>query len=303
MISVVIPLYNKEKQIAKTLKTVLDQTFQDFEIVIVNDGSTDNSITEVEKFSDPRIRLIHQENAGVSAARNKGIAEAKGEYIALLDADDEWKPDYLETQMKLATKYPECEIFVTGYEFKNEFGELKRSVLRNMPFTTETGILSNYFHVASTSDAPIWTSAVMVERKLLQDIEGFPLGITSGEDLLTWARLAVRSKIAFCYSPKAIYYTPTTGPTGKVPVDLKSTNDTVGTELIKLANKYPDKGIEEYVSYWYKMRAAINIRRKDRFAAFKCAKKSLKFNPKNLKSRIIITLCIMPAFVIKKIMK
>ena len=77
MISVVIPLYNKEKQIKRTLQSILAQTFQDFEIVIVNDGSIDNSIIEVEKVKDSRIRLIHQKNTGVSAARNKGIEEAK----------------------------------------------------------------------------------------------------------------------------------------------------------------------------------------------------------------------------------
>lgn len=82
MISVVIPLYNKEKSIASTLQTVLNQTFTDYEIVIVNDGSTDNSVIEVEKVQDDRIRLIHQQNAGVSAARNRGIEEAKGELIA-----------------------------------------------------------------------------------------------------------------------------------------------------------------------------------------------------------------------------
>ncbi|MQN34111.1 glycosyltransferase family 2 protein [Prevotella copri] len=79
MISVVIPLYNKEKQIAKTLQTVLNQTYQNFEIVIVNDGSTDGSVEEVLRISDSRIRLVNQENGGVSAARNRGIDEAKGE--------------------------------------------------------------------------------------------------------------------------------------------------------------------------------------------------------------------------------
>ena len=89
IISVVIPLYNKKKQIAYTLQSVFTQTFQDFEIVVVDDGSTDNSVEEVEKFDDSRIRLIHQTNAGVSAARNRGIGEARGELIAFLDADDE----------------------------------------------------------------------------------------------------------------------------------------------------------------------------------------------------------------------
>ena len=101
MISVVIPLYNKEKSIASTLRTVLNQTFSDYEIVIVNDGSTDGSVEEIEKVQDDRIRLVHQPNAGVSAARNRGIEEAKGELNAFLDADDEWKPDYLATQYHL----------------------------------------------------------------------------------------------------------------------------------------------------------------------------------------------------------
>ena len=98
MISVVIPLYNKEEQIADTLQSIFEQTFQDFEIVIVDDGSTDNSVEEVEKFTDSRIRLIHQINAGVSAARNRGIEEARGELIAFLDVENEWKREYFATQ-------------------------------------------------------------------------------------------------------------------------------------------------------------------------------------------------------------
>ena len=93
MISIVIPLYNKEQQIGKTLESVFAQSFQDYEVVIVNDGSTDKSVEIVEGMADKRIRLINQKNSGVSAARNKGIQESRGEYIAFLDADDEWKPD------------------------------------------------------------------------------------------------------------------------------------------------------------------------------------------------------------------
>ena len=98
MISVVIPLYNKEKQIRATLESVLSQAFQDFEIVIVNDGSTDRSVEEAAAVCDKRIRVVHQKNAGVSAARNRGIEEARGEFIAFLDADDRWKSEYLQAQ-------------------------------------------------------------------------------------------------------------------------------------------------------------------------------------------------------------
>lgn len=95
MISVVIPLYNKAHTIVNTLSTVINQIYTDFEIVIVNDGSTDNGVnTIVQHFSDPRIRIINQPNAGVSAARNRGVQESIYQYIAFLDADDEWHPDY-----------------------------------------------------------------------------------------------------------------------------------------------------------------------------------------------------------------
>ena len=113
MISVVIPLYNKEKQVKQTLRKVLEQTFSDYEIIIVNDGSTDSSAEIAREFEDHRIKVIDQENAGVSAARNRGIKEAKGNFIAFLDADDEWDKDYLAAQHQLTIDYPQCDVFAT----------------------------------------------------------------------------------------------------------------------------------------------------------------------------------------------
>lgn len=100
-ISVVIPLYNKAFSIEKTLKTVLQQTFSDFEIVIINDGSTDNSAEIVESIKDCRVQLYHQENQGAAAARNFGIEKSNGNLIAFLDADDFWNPNHLEELYKL----------------------------------------------------------------------------------------------------------------------------------------------------------------------------------------------------------
>src|SRR5690554_2358538 len=106
MFSVVIPLYNKEKYISLTLKSVLNQSFKDFEILIVNDGSTDRSVEVVKKFDDSRIRLVDQPNAGVSAARNKGIKEAKFDWVAFLDADDRWDVEFLSEIANAIKKYP-----------------------------------------------------------------------------------------------------------------------------------------------------------------------------------------------------
>ena len=205
MISVVIPLYNKEKQIAYTLQSVFNQTFQDFEIVIIDDGSTDGSVAEVEKFSDSRIRLIHQQNAGVSAARNRGIGEAKGELIAFLDADDEWKPEYLASQYYLYQKYPDCSVYACNYEFRDLDGKVTPTIIRKLPFSGDVGILTNYFEVASCSNPPICSISIMVKKQAIQDIGGFPVGIKSGEDLLTWARLAIENNIAYSSRSMAIY--------------------------------------------------------------------------------------------------
>lgn len=303
MISVVIPLYNKHNLIAKTLQSVFAQTFTDYEIVIVDDGSTDGSAEVVQSIKDSRIKLIRQKNSGVSAARNRGIKESTGDYIAFLDADDEWKSDYLNTLYNLILQYPEANIFTTRYEFKNELNQCHDNVVNRIKFEGENGIIDNYFDIAISSDPPLWTSAVVASKKALESIGGFPLGVTSGEDLITWARLATKYKIAYSKKICAVYYTPTTGPTGIVPVDLKSTHDYVGTNLIKLYRESKFKGLRNYIAYWYKMRGVINIRRRNRWAAAKCALKAIRFNALEWKGWVLLGLSVSPDFLIKKIMK
>ncbi|MGN0236550.1 MAG: glycosyltransferase family 2 protein [Lepagella sp.] len=302
MISVVIPLYNKEALIGRTLESVLAQSYQDFEVVVVNDGSSDGSAAVVESFADPRIRLIRQENAGVSAARNRGIAEARGEFIALLDGDDIWRPDYLATVANLIERYPQCGVFATGYEFVDEFNRISPLIIRNLSFNDRDGVLDNYFHVASTSHPPLWTSIVTARKSAFEAVGGFPVGVTSGEDLLTWARLACRYQIAYSTRVEAQYFTPTTGITGKVPADLRTTKDAVGLALNSLSKEYRDKGVDEYVSFWYKMRAVINLGHLYRSSAFRCAAKALRYKPTNLKALSLLILSISPKLIINKIL-
>ena len=115
MITVVIPLYNKAHTIKDTLNTVLNQTYSEYEIIIVNDGSTDNGVQIIkDNFNDKRIRIINQKNFGVSVARNRGIKEAKYNYIALLDADDNWHPDYLSIMQDAINKYPNSSLICSG---------------------------------------------------------------------------------------------------------------------------------------------------------------------------------------------
>ena len=303
MISVVIPLYNKEKQIACTLQSVFEQTFQNFEIVIVDDGSTDNSVEEVEKFDDSRIRLIHQTNAGVSAARNRGIEEASGELIAFLDADDVWMPEYLATQYGLYQKYPEGSVYASNYEFRDSEGKVTPTIIRKLPFEGEDGILSNYFEVASCSHPPICSISIMVKKTAIQAIGGFPLGIKSGEDLLTWARLAVSGVIAYSRKSLAMFIRDEGLFNKDQQLRVPEKEDIVGQELKKLYNiNRHIIGLNKYVALWHKMRTRIFIDKKDRRKAIKECLISMKYNM-NVKILVFLVLIFLPSSFSRKVFK
>lgn len=302
-ISVVIPLYNKEKQIAHTLQSVFKQTFQDFEVVVVDDGSTDSSVAEVEKFSDSRIRLIHQKNAGVAAARNRGIEETKGDLVAFLDADDEWKPEYLAAQYHLSQKYPDCSVFACNYEFRDTKGKVTSTIIRKLPFTGEDGILSNYFEVASCSHPPLWTSAVVVKKPAIQAIGGFPVGIKSGEDLLTWARLAVNDKIAYSKISLAVFIRDEILFNKDQKQRIPEVEDIVGKELLNIyAENRTMRGLNSYLALWHKMRTRIFIEKGHRRLALKECLISMKYDI-NIKIIVFFVLIILPISFSKKIFR
>ena len=279
MISVIIPLYNKEAGIATALRSVLAQTYQDFEVIIVDDGSTDGSVAVVATFDDPRIKLIHQQNAGVSAARNRGIEEAKGEYVAFLDADDEWMPEYLETQQNLTIIYPQCDIFATNYEFHNEDKLVTFPCIKRLLIHKDDGVLENYFEVASFSSPPLWTSAILVRKNKIQEIGYFPVGVTLGEDLLTWARLACKYSIAYTKKPLAIYNFRTQKQL-VTPRRAPDTDDLVGRELHKLYQEYSSiPFLGSYIALWHKMRMVTYVRlnmKKEATVEYKQIKKYVK---------------------------
>ena len=116
MISVVIPLFNKADSIQATLQSVCSQTFTDFEVIVVDDGSTDDGGIVVEQYPDDRIRVFHKNNSGVSSARNRGIQESLGQYIALLDADDQWDKHYLQEQVRMIQDFPEAAMWGINFQ-------------------------------------------------------------------------------------------------------------------------------------------------------------------------------------------
>lgn len=204
-ISVVIPLYNKEKYVKRAINSVLNQTYQEFEIIVINDGSSDNSEAKVKEINDNRIKLITQENAGVSAARNRGIKEAKYELIAFLDADDAWKPQFLETIQRLRNNYPQAGIYGTAYEYQMPSGKKIPANFNSIPNTDWEGIIDDYFK-ASIKNQLLWTSAVAIPKKVFNDVGYFTVGMTRGEDLDMWLRIVMKYQVAFSNKICSIYH-------------------------------------------------------------------------------------------------
>lgn len=183
MFSVVIPLYNKELSITNTVQSVLDQTCQDFEVVIINDGSTDSSVKAVEAINDNRICLIHQENQGVSAARNRGIKEAKYEWIAFLDGDDLWETNHLEEIQKMMDAFPGENVYVTSFEYSNG-----RKMFKH-PRQTPIFKIENYFKEAIKENI-VSSSNIVIHKNCFDKAGAFNEVLKCGEDLDLWARLA-----------------------------------------------------------------------------------------------------------------
>ncbi|MBD3582677.1 glycosyltransferase family 2 protein [Flavobacterium selenitireducens] len=196
-ISVIIPLFNKQRHIFRTLESALAQT-GDFEIIVVNDGSTDGSQHEVQKFSDPRIRYFKTENKGVSAARNLGISKSQGVIIAFLDADDLWLPAHLHNLERLYSDFPEAGLLCTNYARYYAADIKKAPRFIGLPEFPWRGVVPDFFQ-SSYIDRMAWTSAVGIPRKVLDEVGNFDEAITlgAGEDLDLWIRTAIRYPVAF----------------------------------------------------------------------------------------------------------
>jgi hypothetical protein len=210
-VSVVIPLYNKALHIERTLQSVLSQTVLPEEIIVVDDGSTDGGGEIVESMGVPGLSLIRQENQGVSAARNRGIAEAGGELIAFLDADDAWKPGFLEMILQMRREFPQAGAYATAFEIITPDGVKAESGVNILPPGQDRGLITNYFKELLAW--PVWTSATAVPQGILQEIGGFHVGEVLTEDLDLWFRVALRYPIAWSKEKLAIYFQDATNRT------------------------------------------------------------------------------------------
>lgn len=204
-ISVIIPLYNKARHIARAIDSVLAQTVQRFEILVIDDGSTDNGGQIVASYPDSRIRLIRQENQGVSEARNRGIVEAQADFLAFLDADDEWGNDHLKVLFRLRRNFPEAGAYSTAYIHVRPGNKRIPVKIKRIPSAPWEGLLPDYFLSASFGEPPVWSSAVAIPKTVFHKVGLFKAGEKMGEDLDMWGRIALRFPIAFSWQGVAFY--------------------------------------------------------------------------------------------------
>ena len=238
--SIIVPLYNKAPYVLKALESIVSQIFKDWELIIVDDGSTDDSLNVVNdyiksaicnhKSSIENIRIISQPNAGVAAARNRGVAESHGDFVCFLDADDWWEPNFLEEIDRLITEYPDAGIYCTNYIYY-------KPGKTHVALKLDRGYM-NYPEAYLHGEMPVWTGATCMPRRVFDEMGGFPVGIRLGEDFLLWAKTAIKYKVAFCEKPLAYY-------NNDVPPSLRATRNLHSPEHHMLFHLEPlEKEIE-----------------------------------------------------------
>lgn len=215
MFSIVVPLYNKEKFISETLESVINQTYFDYEVVIVNDSSTDKSLSIAKSFAekDKRFKVFTVPNGGVSKARNFGIQYSKGEYICFLDADDIWKNNYLEEAFYLLKKYGKKDFLCFGYSW---FVNDSNNIIRHCSLTkyfSESDRLIDFFKYSVYQKCSIaLTSAVIIKKQRLLELDYcFHADYCMGEDLDVWVRAAADKKIIYSNKELMLYRSFATG--------------------------------------------------------------------------------------------
>lgn len=201
--SVIIPLYNKEKYIQNTLNCVFNQSFDNFEVIVVNDGSTDRSLELLEEFTDSRLKIINQKNQGVSIARNTGMENAHANYICFLDADDTWKTNHLQALYDAIAKFPEARMYCSRYVTQISKNTFIKNNFLDIDENYE-GYVTDFFK-SSLINRVALTSAVCIHKDIFNEIGGFDPTLRSDQDLDYWIKIALKYKIVITTKNTMVY--------------------------------------------------------------------------------------------------
>ena len=286
--SVVIPLYNKEAYVSKTLNSVLNQTYQNFEVILVNDCSNDNSLDVIQGIHDQRIKIIeHSENKGLSASRNTGINAATHPYIAFLDADDYWDSTYLETIQDLVKEYPDESVFATHYRenFKGKFFNPKS----NLPVNSKGKmfLVRDFFEI-NLGRLILTQSCIVVHKGVFKKVGYYDEDVTFAEDIDFFIRCFSVYNLAY-YND--IYHTQNTGLSGSL------TQSSTKNKIYPLLEKYlgGTKSLNKFI-YFNMYCFCQKIKAEKRFGDMKIVRKKIDLKFLNFTQRVLL---LSPLFVYK----
>lgn len=288
--SIIIPLYNKEKFIESTLKSVLEQTYQNFEIIIVNDGSTDKSVALAEQFTDHRIKIFHQQNQGVSVARNNGITYATAQYICFLDADDYWYPHFLETFNSLIENYKNQYVFSAAFEVETKWNTFKSLYSID---SSKKDLVVDFFE-ASKKECVLWTSCAVFEKSVFDKIGNFDKTIKIAQDTDLWIRIGLHYPIVFTWETLAIYKHDAES--------LSKKTDDLNDRLHFKKFEKEEKTNPKLKAYLDLMRyfAAMHSKLNNNLKSFKELVNEINYSNLSLKKRILLKI---PVNIIKLLLK
>ncbi len=210
-ISIIIPAYNAEHTIIETIQSVQKQTLSDFELIIINDGSTDQTLNLLNNIQDSRLKVFSYENGGVSVARNHGISQAKGEFIAFLDADDLWTPDKLELQLAALQQNPEAGV---AYSWIYNMGEKGEFFQVGHQVSFEGNVLAKLLIGNFLANG----SNPLIRKQAIESVGKFDSTLTYGEDWEFYLRLAVHWSFVVVPKPQILYRQSSSAATTKVEV-------------------------------------------------------------------------------------
>lgn len=292
--SIIIPLYNKEHFVSKTLEGVLNQLFTDYEVIVVNDGSTDQSVAKVEQVNDKRITILHQQNQGVSAARNKGIETANAKFICFLDADDVWQANHLQSFYEAIITFPDAKMYCNRYvtllaknvKVKNTFIDIADDY---------EGYVTDFFK-SSLINRMALTSAVCIKKEVYQEIGGFNPTISSGQDTDYWIRIAIIYRVVITKNTTLIYnYLAANNSLSKTPINQKKLSTFEQFAAEELKNDSLKKFIDAHRIFYAMHFHILGYKKEKRKWLAGVNKKHLRFK----------TLCLLalPSFVSRGLLK
>ena len=279
-ISIIIPVFNKEAYLAETITSVLKQTYTHFELLLINDGSTDDSLKVMQRFKDARIRIIDQENHGLSKTRNRGVAAAKNELIALLDADDLWLPDHLKHLVKLSEKFPETQLFATGYY---ELFNSGKTVKPKINTTQQQPCQITDFFTESLYQHLVIPSTLAFTKSSFNLLGGFNEATTYSEDVDFLIRANLQFKMA--YDPKITCHYRT-GVAGQISSLNKS--DLQVPKFGQLLRAHPDHQSLHVYIHTKRYFLCIFYKTEGRLDLFKKLKAKLDTSVLNNKQRFLL---------------